>query len=119
MLWLQKRSRQCVASIQNKAGEFHGPGLKTIKAAASTIKRVRSDNAISIVAPAATNRHAYPICTFTWVIVAKKSGKAPELKKFIKWAITKGQSYGPKLLFQPIPRPVLVVAEKTIAKIHS
>jgi hypothetical protein len=33
--------------------------------------------------------------------------------------VTKGQSYGPRLLFVPIPKPVLVVAEKTIAKIKS
>ena len=31
---------------------------------------------------------------------------------------TKGQTFGPKLLFQPIPKSVLVVAEKTITKIH-
>ena len=108
-----------VASIQNKAGEFHGPGLATIRAAASTIKRIRPDNAISIVAPSKANRHAYPICTFTWVIVAKKSGKAPELKKFVKWAATKGQSYGPKLDFVPIPKIVLTADLKTLAKVHS
>ena len=32
---------------------------------------------------------------------------------------TKGQTFGPKLLFQPIPKSVLVVAEKTIGKIHA
>jgi ABC-type phosphate transport system substrate-binding protein len=52
------------------------------------------------------------------VIVPTRSSKAPELKKFLFWAVTKGQSYGPKLLFQPIPKNVLVVAEKTIAKIR-
>jgi hypothetical protein len=41
------------------------------------------------------------------------------LKKFLFWAVTKGQTFGPKLLFQPIPKSVLVVAEKTIAQIHS
>jgi hypothetical protein len=41
------------------------------------------------------------------------------MRKFLFWAVTKGQTYGPKLLFQPIPKPVLVVAEKTIKKIQS
>ena len=35
------------------------------------------------------------------------------------WAVTKGQSFGPKLLFAPIPKSVLVVSERTIKKIHT
>jgi hypothetical protein len=53
------------------------------------------------------------------VIAPLQSAKSPDLKKFLFWAVTKGQTFGPKLLFQPIPKNVLVVAEKTIAKIHS
>ncbi|MDQ2984879.1 MAG: phosphate ABC transporter substrate-binding protein PstS [Actinomycetota bacterium] len=108
-----------VASIQNKAGEFHAPGLATIRAAASTIKKVRKDNAISIVAPPKTNRRAYPICTFTWVIVATKSKKASDLKQFISWAITKGQAFGPKLDFVPLPKIVLKADQATLKKVHS
>ena len=51
------------------------------------------------------------------MIVPTSSTKAADIRKFLFWAVTKGQTYGPKLLFQPIPKPVLVVAEKTIAKI--
>jgi hypothetical protein len=53
------------------------------------------------------------------VIVPLQSAKAADMKKFLFWALTKGQTFGPKLLFQPIPKSVLVVAEKTIKKIHS
>ena len=53
------------------------------------------------------------------MIVPLKSDKADALKKFIFWAVTKGQRYGPKLLFAPIPKSVLVVSEKTIKKIHT
>ena len=62
---------------------------------------------------------AYPISTYTYVIVPTKSSKAAELRKFLFWAVTKGQTFGPRLLFQPIPKTVLVVAEKTISKIKS
>jgi phosphate transport system substrate-binding protein len=62
---------------------------------------------------------AYPIATYTYVIVPTQSSKAPDLKKFLFWAVTKGQTFGPKLLFQPIPKTVLVLAEKTITKIHA
>ena len=59
---------------------------------------------------------AYPICTFTYVILPTKSDKAAELRKLVFWALTQGQQqkYTAKLLFVPIPKPVLVSAEKTL-----
>ena len=83
------------------------------------VKPDPATNALSIVNPTKKYALAYPISTYTYVIVPTKSDKAPELRKFLFWAVTKGQAFGPKLLFQPIPKPVLVVAEKTIAKIKS
>jgi phosphate transport system substrate-binding protein len=108
------------AAIQNRAGKYQLPGLVGIRAAAATINRVAPDNGgISIVNPAKTKPQAYPICTFTYVIVPKQSAKAADLKKFIRWALTKGQSDGPKLIFQPIPTVVLKASLKTIALVHS
>ena len=78
-----------------------------------------ADNSLSIVNPPKTKGEAYPISTFTYVIVPLKTANAPILKKFIFWALTGGQKYGPKLLFQPIPKVVLVRAEKTLKKIHT
>ena len=46
-------------------------------------------------------------------------GKAAELKRFVNWALTKGQAYGPKLLFSPIPKVVRKASLKTTALIHS
>jgi phosphate transport system substrate-binding protein len=107
-------------ALQNKAGKYATPGLKGILgAAASQVKPDPSTNELSIVNPPTTFKLAYPVSTYTYVIVPTSSPKAAELRKFLFWAVTKGQSYGPKLLFQPIPKSVLVVAEKTIAKIHA
>ncbi len=108
------------AAIQNRAGKFHIPGLNAIKAAAATILRVAPDiGGISIVNPAKRQPLAYPICTFTYVIVPKQSPKAADLKKFIAWALTKGQADGPKLLFEPLPKVVLKASIKTIALVHT
>jgi phosphate transport system substrate-binding protein len=105
-------------AMQNKAGKYATPGLKGIlAAAASDIKPDAQTNELSIVNPPTKFKLAYPVSTYTYVIVPTSSPKAAELRKFLFWAVTKGQSYGPKLLFQPIPRSVLVVAEKTISKI--
>ena len=108
------------AAVKNKAGIYALPGLTGIKSAAATINRVAPDNGgISIVNPAKTQKLAYPICTFTYVIIPKQTAKAAELKRFVNWALTKGQASGPKLLFAPIPRVVLRASLKTTALIHS
>jgi phosphate transport system substrate-binding protein len=107
-------------AMQNKSGKFATPGLKGIlAAAASDVKPDSQTNELSIVNPPKKFALAYPVSTYTYVIVPTSSPKATDLRKFLFWAVTKGQSYGPKLLFQPIPKSVLVVAEKTIAHIKS
>jgi phosphate transport system substrate-binding protein len=107
-------------AMKNRSGKFATPGLKGILAAASSDQKPSpTTNELSIVNPPKKYTLAYPISTYTYVIVPTSSPKAPELRKFLFWAVTKGQSYGPKLLFQPIPKSVLVVAEKTIAKVKS
>jgi phosphate transport system substrate-binding protein len=106
-------------AMKNRSGKFATPGLKGILAAASSDQKpAPGTNELSIVNPPKKYPLAYPISTYTYVIVPTSSPKAAELRKFLFWAVTKGQSYGPKLLFQPIPKPVLVVAEKTIKQIH-
>jgi phosphate transport system substrate-binding protein len=108
------------ASVKNRAGVYALPGLTGIKAAAATINRVAPDNGgISIVNPSKKQKLAYPICTFTYIIIPKQTAKAAELKRFVNWALTKGQADGPKLLFVPIPKVVLKASLKTSALIHT
>jgi phosphate transport system substrate-binding protein len=103
------------AAVQNAAGKFETPGISSISAAAATVKSVPSNNNISIVDPPASASGAYPISTFTYVIVPKKSSKASQLKKFITWAIgPTGQSFGPKLDFAPLPSKVVTAGKNTL-----
>ncbi len=107
-------------AMKNRSGKFTTPGLRGILAAATSDQKPEAKtNELSIVNPPRKYPLAYPISTFTYVIVPQQSSKAADMKKFLFWAVTKGQKFGPKLLFQPIPKSVLVVAEKTISKIHS
>jgi phosphate transport system substrate-binding protein len=112
------------ASVKNKANRFALPGLRNIKAAVSTLpklpKRVTSLAQLNIVnPPKRAGKQAYPICTFTYVIAAKKSGsKAADLRKFLYWAVTQGQKYSQPLIFEPLPRPVQVFAGSEIKKIQ-
>ena len=69
--------------------------------------------------PKAAGRLAYPISTFTYVIVATNSGsEAADLRKFIYWAVTRGQSFSQPLLFVPLPQPVQAFAFREIKKIQ-
>jgi phosphate transport system substrate-binding protein len=106
------------ASIQNASGKFTTPGLRGIRAASDTIKKVPANNEIHIVNPPKGDKRAYPIATFTYVIVPTKTDKAAQLRRFIFYALTQGQKFGPKLLFQPIPNVVLFAAERTLKKVQ-
>jgi phosphate transport system substrate-binding protein len=108
-------------SVKNASGVYTTPGLRGITAAAGTLKSVPSNNELHIVNPAKGDRLAYPICTFTYVILPTKSDKAADLRKFVFYAVNpqQGQKLGPKLLFAPLPKLVLVASEKTLAKIST
>jgi phosphate transport system substrate-binding protein len=108
-------------AMKNNSGKYTTPGARGILSAATSDQTPAADNSLSIVNPPKKFANAYPISTFTYVIVPLQSKNATDLKHFLFWAVTKGQTapYTAKLRFVPLPRSVLVVAEKAIAKIHS
>ena len=63
-----------------------------------------ANNELHIVNPPKSAPLAYPICTYTYVIVPQQSAHAAELRKLIFWALTQGQKsqYAAKLLFAPL-----------------
>jgi phosphate transport system substrate-binding protein len=113
-----------VAAIQNAAGGFATPGLRGIAAAAAAFPNpTDTSNGVEmhIVNPPKTaGPLAYPISTYSYIIVPAQSSKATELRKLIFWALTVGdKKYGPKLIFVPtFPTKVLVAAEKALTKIQ-
>ena len=107
------------ASVRNNAGRFVTPGLRAIAAAGSTVRLVPPTNEMHIVNPPRTKPLAYPISTFSYVLLPRKTAKAPELRRFVFYALTQGQRFGPRLLFVPIPRPVLFAAERTLKQVQA
>jgi phosphate transport system substrate-binding protein len=108
--------------MKNRSGNFVQPRAKGILAAAALDTHPAKDGSLSIVNPPKSRkyRNAYPICTYTYVDVQKSSGaNAANVKKLLNWAVTKGQSYGPPLIFEPLPKPVVTFDKKQIKKIHS
>jgi phosphate transport system substrate-binding protein len=108
-------------AIRNNSGVYTTPGLRGQVAAAATIRSVPANNELHIVNPPKGDKLAYPICTFTYVILPLKTPKASDLRKFIFYAVnpTQGQKLAPKLLFAPLPKVVLVATEKTLTKIST
>jgi phosphate transport system substrate-binding protein len=106
------------AAIENAAGNFALPNLSNIEEAASVVKKARPNSAVSIVDPPKAAKRAYPISTFTYVIVPSGAPQADALKEFITYAIgSKGQSYGAALDFAPLPQVVLAAAQKAVSSL--
>ncbi|MFN8162901.1 MAG: phosphate ABC transporter substrate-binding protein PstS [Solirubrobacterales bacterium] len=103
--------------VENSAGDFPEPGVKSVEAAADAVSEIGPKNEISLADLPSTAAGAYPISTYTYVIVPLETEKAAEMKKFIEYAITEGQSYGPDLDFAPLPKQVVAADKKAIAKI--
>ena len=106
-------------AVKNAAGRYTTPGIVSIAAAAAAFNRVGPNNEMHITNPPKTARAAYPICTYTYVIVPQVTAKAALLKRFIFYALTTGQKLGIPLRYVPIPKTVLVASEKTLNKVHS
>jgi phosphate transport system substrate-binding protein len=109
------------AAIQNAAGKFINPSIKNVAAAAASVSAVPKGNELHIVNPPKSDALAYPISTFTYIILPTHSSNAQALRKMVFWALTQGQKpqYTAKLWFVPIPKVVLVASEKTLQQVAS
>jgi phosphate transport system substrate-binding protein len=107
--------------MKNRSGQFVQPRAKGILAAAALDTHPRKDGSLSIVNPPKSKkfRNAYPICTYTYVDVQKTTANAANIKRLLNWAVTKGQKFGPPLIFEPLPKAVATFDKKQIKKIHS
>jgi phosphate transport system substrate-binding protein len=106
--------------VENSAGSFPTPGVDSVKAAAAAVNKINSDNSIPLINLPASAKGAYPISTYTYVIVPLKTSKADLLKKFITYAISPtAQAFGPDLDFAPLPAQVVAADKPAIAKIGS
>ncbi len=96
------------AVLKNQAGSFVAPSLEGATAAAAGVAGTLpqdTDFRISVVnAPGAD---AYPISSFTWMLVCKSQPDTPEghgLIDFVRWGINDGQQYAKDLQYAPLPQ---------------
>jgi phosphate transport system substrate-binding protein len=99
--------RMRAAAIKNAAGNYEFPNLRNISNAASNAHFL-AGNEVHIVNPPRRDGIAYPISTFTYVIVQPTDpfGNGAALRSFISYAVTGGQAFGPRIDFVPLPQAI-------------
>jgi len=107
------------ASVKNSSGTFVKADLNSVtEAAAGAAKSMPDDFRVSITN--APGKNAYPIATFTWLLIPDKIDnpvKKKAIAEFLKWMMGAGQAETQALSFAPLPKTVIAKEEKQIALI--
>jgi phosphate transport system substrate-binding protein len=116
-----KQNNIATASLKNASGEFVAPSVASATAAAGAAAAAlpaNTDYRVSIVNSKGAG--AYPIASFTWILVYQNQPDAAKGKKlvdFLTWALTDAQQQASALDYAPIPASMskqLVERLKTI-----
>ena len=103
--------------MKNAAGEFVKANLENTSAAANGVK-IPDDYRVSITN--SPNKDAYPIATFTWLLVPTKSSdpnKGKIMKDFLTWMIEDGEKMTDQLNYAPLPQALQERVKKTVSSL--
>jgi phosphate transport system substrate-binding protein len=101
--------------IRNAAGNWVKASIDGVTAAAASIKQMPSDYRVSITN--APGKDAYPISSFTYLLVPLKfpdAEKGKVIKDLLSWMITSGEAEAAGLSYAPLPKSVSDKVLKTI-----
>src|SRR6266436_1866868 len=106
--------------VKNSSGAFIKADLASVTAAASSAaKNMPDDFRVSITdAPGKT---AYPISSFTWLLVPAKfsdANKRDAIKGFVKWMLADGQNYTEALSYAKLPKEVVAKELKALNNVQ-
>ena len=107
-------NRLPAAQLKNKSGEYVTPTTATTSAAAAGVA-LPDDYRVSIVDSPA--KGAYPIASFTYVLLYKDQKDAAKGKALIDllwWAVHDGQKTTTELNYAPLPKEVVAKIEQTL-----
>ena len=111
-------TNQPYGSVQNSAGSFVKASLPSVTAAAASVKQMPDDFRVSITN--APGKDAYPISSFTWLLVPAEWSDATKGKAFVdflNWMVDKGQVMTKDLSYAPLPKAVAVKVKARIKEI--
>jgi phosphate transport system substrate-binding protein len=95
-------------SVRNAAGVFLKASLQGVTAAAASAPKMPADFRVSITN--APGKDAYPISSFTWMLIpaqSKDAAKGKILADFLNWMVTDGQKMTEPLSYAPLPDGVV------------
>jgi len=102
-----KQNALSFAHMRNVGGEFVAPSTESATAAAAgAVSTLSADTDYRISIVNAPGQGAYPISSFTWIILYTNQPDASKGKKlvdFLKWALTEGESQASALDYAPLP----------------
>jgi phosphate transport system substrate-binding protein len=106
--------------VKNSSGALIKADLASVTAAAAgAAKDMPADFRVSITnAPGKT---AYPISSFTWLLVPEKfsdASKRDALKGFVSWMLADGQNYAEALSYAKLPKEVVAKEKQALAKVQ-
>jgi phosphate transport system substrate-binding protein len=93
--------------VKNAAGTFVKASLESVTAAAASVKSMPADFRVSITN--APGKDAYPVSSFTWLLIPEKSKEAAKgkiLADFLNWMVDDGQKMTAELTYAPLPGSV-------------
>jgi phosphate transport system substrate-binding protein len=106
-------------SVQNVSGNFVKGSLASVTAAAASAPKMPADFRISITN--APGKDAYPIASFTWLLIPAQSqdpAKGKILSDFLTWMVTDGQKMTTALSYAPLPDNVAQKVKEAIKEVH-
>jgi len=106
-------------SVKNAAGTFVKASLDSVTAAAASAKSMPADFRVSITN--APGKDAYPISSFTWLLIPEKSKEANKgkiLADFLTWMVDDGQKMTAELSYAPLPENVAVKVKGAIKQVQ-
>lgn len=105
-------------SVQNSSGVFVKASLESVTAAAAGVKDMPDDFRVSITN--APGKAAYPISSFTWLLVPAEWSDATKEKAFVdflNWMVDKGQTMTEALAYAPLPKSVAAKVKARIKEV--
>jgi phosphate transport system substrate-binding protein len=105
-------------SIKNAAGVFLKASLEGVTAAAASAPKMPADFRVSITN--APGKDAYPISSFTWLLIpqqSKDAAKGKILADFLNWMVTDGQKMTNALSYSSLPDAVVQKEKEAIKQV--
>jgi phosphate transport system substrate-binding protein len=105
-------------SVKNAAGNFVKASLQGVTAAAASAPKMPDDFRVSITN--APGKEAYPISSFTWLLIpvpSKDAAKGKILADFLNWMVTDGQKMTAALSYAPLPESVVQKEKEAIKQV--